>query len=30
LKKGDAIEYKHLLPLSLGITLTICAFILGL
>lgn len=30
LKKGESIEYKHFLPLSLGITFTICAFILGL
>lgn len=30
LKKGEMIEFKHFLPLSLGITLTICAFILGL
>jgi hypothetical protein len=30
LKRGDVIEYKHFLPLALGITLTICSFILGL
>lgn len=30
LKKGELIEFKHFLPLSLGITFTICAFILGL
>lgn len=29
LKKGDAIEYKHFMPLALGITFTVCAFILG-
>lgn len=29
LKKGDSIELKHFLPLSVGITLVICAFILG-
>lgn len=30
LKRGDVIEYKHFLPLALGITLTICSFILGM
>jgi len=30
LKRGDVMEYKHFLPLALGITLTICSFILGL
>lgn len=30
LKKGEMIEFRHFLPLSLGITFTICAFILGL
>ncbi len=30
LKKGEFMEFKHFLPLSLGITFTICAFILGL
>ena len=30
LKKGELIEFKHFLPLSLGITFTICAFILSL
>jgi hypothetical protein len=30
LKRGDVIELKHFLPISLGLTLVICAFILGL
>lgn len=30
LKKGEFIEFKQFLPVSLGITFTICAFILGL
>ena len=30
LKRGDVIELRQFLPLSFGITLTICAFILGL
>ena len=30
LKRGDMIEYKHFLPVALGITLTICSFIFGL
>lgn len=30
LKKGDVIDRKHFLPLAFGITLVICAFILGL
>lgn len=30
LKKGDAIESKHFMPIALGITFTICAFILGI
>jgi hypothetical protein len=30
LKRGDVMEYKHFLPLALGVTLTICSFILGL
>lgn len=30
LKKGELIEEKHFFPISLGITLTITAFILGL
>jgi len=30
LKRGDVIEYKLFLPLALGITLTVCSFILGL
>jgi hypothetical protein len=30
LKRGDVIEYRQFLPLALGITLTICSFILGL
>jgi hypothetical protein len=30
LKRGDLIELKHLRPLSFGIVLTVCAFILGL
>ena len=30
LKKGELMEFKYFLPLSLGITFTICAFILGL
>lgn len=30
LKRGDVIELQQFLPLSFGITLTICAFILGL
>jgi len=30
LKRGDVIEYKHLLPLALGIALTISSFILGM
>ena len=30
LKRGDVIEYSHFLPLALGITLTICSFILGM
>ena len=29
-KSGGVIDLKHFLPLSLGITFTICAFILGL
>lgn len=30
LKRGDLIELKHFLPLSFGIVLFVCAFILGL
>lgn len=30
LARGNSIELKHFLPVSLGIVLTICAFILGL
>lgn len=30
LQRGEMIETKHFLPLSFGITLTICSFILGL
>lgn len=30
LKKGDVIDRKHFLPLAFGITLIICAFVLGL
>ncbi len=30
LKRGDAIEYKHFMPLAFGVTFTICAFILGI
>ena len=29
MKRGDMIEAKHFLPLALGITLSICTFILG-
>lgn len=29
LKKGGMIEFSHFLPLSLGITFSICAFVLG-
>jgi hypothetical protein len=30
LRAGDLIEIKHLLPFAFGVTLTLCAFILGL
>jgi hypothetical protein len=30
MRRGDLIEMKHFLPISFGITLTLCAFILGL
>lgn len=30
LKKGESIEFKHFLPAAFGVTLSICAFILGL
>jgi hypothetical protein len=30
LRRGDAIDKRHLLPLAFGVTLTICAFIFGL
>jgi hypothetical protein len=30
LKKGEAIEFKHFMPLAFGVTFTICAFILGI
>ena len=30
LKKDEAIEFKHFLPLAFGVTFAICAFILGL
>ncbi len=30
LKKGDVIDRKHFLPLAFGVTLIICAFVLGL
>lgn len=30
MKRGDLIDMKHFLPISLGLTLVICAFILGL
>ncbi|MCY7377448.1 MAG: hypothetical protein LH472_15920 [Pyrinomonadaceae bacterium] len=30
LKKGDVIDRRHFLPLAFGVTLIICAFILGL
>jgi hypothetical protein len=30
LKRGDVIEYRQFLPVALGITLTICSFILGM
>lgn len=29
-KRGDVIDQRHFLPLALGVTLTICSFILGL
>ncbi len=29
LKKGESIERKHFMPLAFGVTVTICAFILG-
>jgi hypothetical protein len=30
MKKGEAIEQKHFLPIAFGVTLIICSFILGL
>lgn len=30
LKKGENIEFKHFLPVALGVTFVICGFILGL
>lgn len=29
LKRGDSIEFAHFLPVALGMTLTVCAFIFG-
>jgi hypothetical protein len=30
LKKGDFIEFNQFLPMAIGITVSICAFIIGL
>jgi hypothetical protein len=30
LKKGDKLDSQHFLPLAFGVTLIICAFILGM